>query len=85
MLPYAVLAAQLYLSEIIIRPARKPSSDSKISQWVLASMRAAPMLYPPQFLSVAEQDPTMLSLATVNAMTAILGQLLVLKQSLPTG
>ena len=31
----------------------------------------APMLYPPQFLSVAEQDPTMLSLATVNAMTAI--------------
>jgi uncharacterized coiled-coil DUF342 family protein len=85
MLPYAVLAAQLYLSEIIIRPARKPSSDSKISQWVLASMRAAPMLYPPQFLSVAEQDPTMLSLATVNAMTAIHRQLLVLKQSLPTG
>ena len=85
MLPYAVLAAQLYLSEIIIRPARAPSSDTKISQWIVASMRAAPMLYPPQFLSVAEQDPTMLSLATVNAMTAIHRQLLVLKQSLPPG
>ena len=85
MLPYAVLAAQLYLSELIIRPARKPSSDTKISQWVLASMRAAPMLYPPQFLSVAEQDPTMLTLATINAMTAIHRQLLVLKQSLPPG
>ncbi len=85
MLPYAVLAAQLYLSEIIIRPARAPSSDTKISQWIVASMRAAPMLYPPQFLSVAEQDPTMLSLATVNAMTAIHRQLLVLNQSLPTG
>ena len=84
MLPYAVLAAQLYLSEIIIRPARKPSSATKISQWVLASMRAAPLLYPPQFLSVAEQDPTMLSLATVTAMTAIHRQLLVLSQSLPT-
>ena len=85
MLPYAVLAAQLYLSEIIIRPARAPSSDTKISQWIVASMRAAPMLYPPQFLSVAEQDPTMLSLATVNAMTAIHRQLLVLNQSLPPG
>ncbi len=85
MLPYAVLAAQIYLSEILIRPARVPPSDTKLSQWVLASMRAAPKLYLPQFLSVAEQDPTMLSLATVNAITAIHRQILAFKQSAPVG
>ena len=85
MLPYAVLAAQIYLSEIIIRPARVPPSDTKLSQWVLASMRAAPKLYLPQFLSVAEQDPTMLSLATADAMTPIHRQLLAFKPSAPVG
>jgi hypothetical protein len=48
-------------------------------------MRAAPKLYLPQFLSVAEQDPTMLSLATVNAITAIHRQILAFKQSAPVG
>ena len=84
MLPYAVLAAAAIPVRDVIRPARKPSSATKISQWVLASIRAAPVALPPQFLSVAEQDPTMLSLATVTAMTAIHRQLLVLSQSLPT-
>jgi hypothetical protein len=71
MLPFAVLAAQVYLSVILSNDRGQRPSDETTLAIVLASIEQAPEFYPPTLLGFAREEPLTVQLATLAAIKLI--------------
>ena len=71
MLPFAVLAAQVYLSVILSNDRGQRPSDETTLAVVLASIEQAPEFYPPTLLGFAREEPLTVQLATLAAIKLI--------------
>ncbi len=71
LLPFAVLAAQVYLAAILRDDKGHRPSDETTLKVVLASIQQAPELYPPTLLGYAREKPVLVQLATTAAITMI--------------
>ena len=71
MLPFAVLAAQVYLTVILSNDRGQRPSDETTLAIVLASIEQAPEFYPPTLLGFAREEPLTVQLATLAAIKLI--------------